>query len=162
MTSRIARLQTRLKLDQECKTKVFVTFLKQNCDKFQLIAKADGRLHGKSRTKQGRWYFSSDIGISGCLSHLDMLWLGIFEEASYLWGPILPGCCSVGDSRELESVVREAYNAREIQALVADLGVNGVWQPETKALMTLTPSLIPTVHAVDECCACNSKEWKYS
>ena len=30
--------------------------------------------------------------------------------------------------------MREAYNARKIQALMADLGVRDIGQPETKAL----------------------------
>ena len=33
-----------------------------------------------------------------------------------------------------EPVVREAYNARKIQALMANVGVRDVRQPETKAL----------------------------
>ena len=33
-----------------------------------------------------------------------------------------------------EPVVREAAEARGISALVADLGVRGVWQPQTEAL----------------------------
>ena len=36
-----------------------------------------------------------------------------------------------------ELVVREADEARKISALVADLGVRGVWQPQAKALFDI-------------------------
>ena len=36
-----------------------------------------------------------------------------------------------------EPVVREAGNARGIPALIADLGIRGIWQPQTEALFDI-------------------------
>ena len=57
-----------------------------------------------------------------------------------------------------EPVVRETDEARGISALVADLGVRGVWQPQTVALfdipVTDTDGIIYSSHR--ECCAYGS------
>ena len=57
-----------------------------------------------------------------------------------------------------EPVVREADEARGISALVADLGVRGVWQPQTVALfdipVTDTDGIIYSSHR--ECCTYGS------
>ena len=54
-----------------------------------------------------------------------------------------------------EPVVQEADNARGIPALIADLGIGGIWQPQTEALFDIrvvdtdAPSYIKrTVEAV--------------
>ena len=57
-----------------------------------------------------------------------------------------------------EPVEREADEARGISALVADLGVRGVWQPQTEVLfdipVTDTDAVIYSSH--HECCTYGS------